>query len=184
MQADGPTQQQQEGREDSPPKRQKDATEERHVHFAGAFEVEDLNADGKRVQVYGQGLPGIPKRVFLEGYTNSPEFSRIINPVVHHNPDANDDDQNYMVPSKFANYQSPMDRQKADPLELRRMATFGAHLQAKAKPPVQGHNENLLPDESADAARQAPIVEKEEDLLMDEEDDEEPEDDTFEFLLR
>lgn len=183
MQVDGTTQQQRKGRENSPPKRQKAIMEEKHVHFGGAFEAGTLVSGGKRVRVHGQRPPGAAKN-FFERYTDSPEFSRFANPVVRNNQDGDDDDgDDYIAPPKFANYQSPMDRQKADPLEFRRLASFGAHLQAKANPVCEGFNGARLPVQSAVAAGQASMAEDDEDLV-DEDDDEEPEDDTFEFLLK
>lgn len=180
MQANGTTQKQQKRREDNPPKRQKVATEEKHVHFGGAFECDALVSDGKSVRACGQRPPSTAKN-FFEEYTDSPEFSRFANPVVHNNQSADDDDGDYVAPPKFANYQSPMDRPKADPLEYRRLASFGAHLQAKANPVGQGHNGARLSEQPA-VVNQAPMAENNEDPM--DEDDEEPEDDTFEFLWK
>lgn len=156
---------------------------DKHVHFAGAFRRGDLDADGKRVQVYGQGLPGAAK-TFLEGYSDSPEFSRVQNPVVHSDQDADDDDDDYIGPSKFANYLSPMDRQRADPLEFRRMASLGAYRRAYTNTSgiSKSHDEDIIPTQSANIASQASNAEGSEDLM--DEDDEEPEDDTFEFLMK
>lgn len=153
------------------------------------------------MQVYDQGLPGEAKETFFEGYTDSPEFSRFENPVVHHRQDPDDDDdddQDYVGPSKLANYLSPMDRPKADVLDFRRMAIFGAHRQAQTsiffgRP--TGHDEVIPSVEPADAAENATTQAAENattqashadipDGLVDDDDDEEPEDDTFEFLMR
>ncbi|KUI56321.1 hypothetical protein VP1G_10801 [Cytospora mali] len=183
MQTDGtPQQQQRQGRKDSSVKRQKATSGQKHVHFAGAFEIDNPGLDGKRVQAYSREQPTATKKVFLEGYTDSPEFSRFANPIVHNNQDA-DDDRDYIAPPKFANYQSPMDRQKADPLEFRRMASFGAHLQANATTNGKSHNAGTPPVHPTVGTSQAHILEDVEDLV-DEDDDEEPEDDTFEFLLK
>lgn len=181
MQVDDTTQQQRKARENSAPKRQKAIMEEKHVHFGGAFEAEDPALGDKRVRAHGQRPPGAAKN-FLEGYTDSPEFSRFPNPVVHKNQEGDDDEDDYIAPPKFANYQSPMDRPKADPLEYRRLASFGAHLQTKATLLFEGFNGARLPVQSAVPAGQAPMAEDDEDVM--DEDDEEPEDDTFEFLLK
>ncbi|ROV88765.1 hypothetical protein VMCG_10082 [Cytospora schulzeri] len=181
MQVDGTTQQQRKGRKNSPPKRQKAIMEEKHVQFGGILEGGNLAPDGKRVGTK-QGRPKAAKN-FFEGYTDSPEFSRFSNPVVQKTQDGDDDDEDYIAPPKFANYQSPMDRRKADPFELRRLASFGAHLQARAQLGGECFNGARLPTQSAVAASLAPVVEDDE-YVMDEDDDEEPEDDTFEFLLK
>lgn len=179
MQANGTTQNQQKRREDNPPKRQKAATTEKHVHFGGVFECGNLASDGKCVRVRSQKPPSTAK-TFLEGYTDSPEFSRFANPVVDNSQNTNDDDQEYIAPPKFANYQSPMDRPKADPLEYRRLASFGAHLQAQANL-VESHNGARLPVQPAFTASHASMALNGEDPM---DEDDEPEDDTFEFLFK
>lgn len=183
MQADGITQQLKMGGEGNQSKKQKAATAQKHVHFAGAFDGEKRNLDSPRVRVNGQSTPKSGKKVFLEGYTDSPEFTHVENPVVQLE-DADSDEQEYTGPSKFANYQSPMDRKKADPLEYLRMASFGAQRQATASLFSRGFYEDPTPAEPVDAPRQVPIVEKIGDLMDEDDDDEEPEDDTFEFLLK
>ncbi|KAK7739643.1 hypothetical protein SLS53_005610 [Cytospora paraplurivora] len=181
MQADDITQQQKTG-EGSQSEKQKAATAQKHVHFAGVFDGGKMDLDGQHVRVNGQSPPRTGRKVFLEGYTDSPEFTHVENPVVHLE-DADSDEQDYVGPSKFANYQSPMDRKKSDPLEYLRMASFGAQRQATASSFSRGFHEDPAPAEPIDAPSQVLIVEEVGDL-MDEDDDEEPEDDTFEFLLK
>lgn len=125
------------------------------------------------------------KEVFFERYSDSPEFSRVKNPVVHVRNRAgldDEDDSDVIDPSsKLANYQSPMDRLKWDPLDLRRLAAFGAHKLANANTATNNHDKSKAV-EPALVADRVLLVEDEESSV--DEDDEAPEDDTFEFLLK
>lgn len=93
-----------------------------------------------------------------------------------------EDDSDLVDPSsKFANYQSPMDRLKRDPMDLRRLAAFGAHRLANT-------NAATKDIEKTGAATTVPSVGRgsfaEDEEISVDDDDEEPEDDTFEFLLK
>lgn len=143
-------------------------------------------ADGPHVRSSPDGYPVVTeKKVFFERYSDSPEFSRVKNPVVHTRNEMGPDDEDASdvidPSSKLANYQSPMDRLKWDPMDLRRLAAFGAHKQANANTATKNHEKSKAVDPALSAG---PLL-----LLEDEEhsvdgDDEEPEDDTFEFLLK
>ncbi|KAJ0117381.1 hypothetical protein J7T55_003795 [Diaporthe amygdali] len=170
--------------QDGPLKRARTRMRDRHVHFSTASTASDLG-----IRSPSLGTPAVAEKVFFEGYSDSPEFSRVKNPVVHRPELDDEDDSDYIDPSsKLANYQSPMDRPKWnlmdphnwDPTDLRRLAAFGAHKQANA-------NAAIMNDEKPRAATSAPSLDQSfadvEEELMDE-DDEEPEDDTFEFLRK
>lgn len=142
-------------------------------------------ADGPQIRSFPHGYPAVTERkVFFERHSNSPEFSRVKNPVVHtRNKTVFDDEDVSDVidpSSKLANYQSPMDRLKWDSMDLRRLAAFGAHKKANANTATDNHDKSkaMGPSFSADSVL---LIEDEENS---DDDDEEPEDDTFEFLLK
>jgi hypothetical protein len=83
--------------------------------------------------------------------------------------------------SKLANYQSPMDRRKWDPMDLRRLAVFGAQKEARANAITKDQQKSRTEKITADID---PSLWAEDLDMLDYDDDEEPEDDTFEFLLR
>lgn len=172
-------QQQQQGkpkeRKDSPPKRVRTGMQDSQAEPSRADAADDPDPRSP-----GQRYPAVTeKKVFFERYTDSPEFSRVRNPVVHVRNRRELDD--VIDPtSKLANYQSPMDRRKWDPMDLRRVAVFGAQKQANAdtKNQRKPSTEKVV---SSDSSLFAGNAEK---LVEDDDDDEEgPEDDTFEFLL-
>lgn len=141
-------------------------------------------AHGPHIRSSAHGYPAVTeKKVFFERYSDSPEFSRVKNPVVHTRTrtELDDEDASDVIDpsSKLANYQSPMDRLKWDPMDLRRLAAFGAHKKANANTATDNHDKSkaMKPSFSADSVL---LIEDEEDS----DDDEEPEDDTFEFLLK
>lgn len=184
--AEKPTQEQQEQRgrpkerQDSPPKRARTKRQESQLQLSKADA-----ADAPSPRSSGHRYPAITeKRVFFERYTDSPEFSRVKNPVVHvrNRTWLDDEDASDVIDptSKLANYQSPMDRRTWEPMDLRRLAVFGAHRQANA-------NANTKNQKESSAVKTAARVEtsflaRDENSVDD--DDEEPEDDTFEFLLK
>lgn len=140
--------------------------------------------DDSRMRSSGHPYPAFTKKVFFERYSDSPEFARINNPVMgmRHQPELDDEDDSDVVDpsSKLANYQSPMDRLKRDPLGLRRLAAFGAHKQANADVATKDNKKTR-------AVTTVPSVDlgsfaEDKEISVDD-DDEEPEDDTFEFLL-
>ncbi|KAG6354729.1 hypothetical protein INS49_003810 [Diaporthe citri] len=143
--------------------------------------------DDSHIPSSPHGCPAVTeKEVFFERYTDSPEFSRVRNPVVHmRNRTRLDDDEDASdvidPSSKLANYQSPMDRLKWDPMDLRRLAAFGAHKQAYANTATKNHDKPKAV-KTAHSVDLDLLVDDEENLEDD--DDEEPEDDTFEFLLK
>lgn len=144
------------------------------------------SADDPHMRSSPHGYPAATeKEVFFERYTDSPEFSRVKNPVVHmrNRTRLDDEDASDVIDpsSKLANYQSPMDRLKWDPMDLRRLAAFGAHKQAYANTATKNHDESKAV-KPAHGARRDLLVEDDENT--EDEDDEEPEDDTFEFLLK
>lgn len=165
-------------RKDSPPKRARTETQESQVEASEADAADDADPRSP-----GQMHPAVTeKKVFFERYTDSPEFSRVKNPVVHaRNRTGLEDviDPN----SKLANYQSPMDRRKRDPMDLRRIAVFGAQKLANADTSTK--NQQKSKAEKADTSFDSSIsAEDVENMLDDDDDDDEgPEDDTFEFLL-
>lgn len=176
-------QQQQRGRpkerQDSPPKRTRTERKESRVQPSKADAADDhsLRSSGHRYPAVTE------KKVFFERYTDSPEFSRVKNPVVHvrNRTWLDDEDASDVIDptSKLANYQSPMDRRQWEPMDLRRLAVFGAHKQAHA-------NASAKDQQKSSAVQTAARVEtsflaRDENSVDD--DDEEPEDDTFEFLL-
>lgn len=132
------------------------------------------------------GYPAVTeKKVFFERYSDSPEFSRVQNPVVHtrNRTTLDDEDASDVIDpsSKLANYQSPMDRLKWDPMDLRRLAAFGANKQANANPATNIHDKSKA---ARPALSAEPLLLLEDEEHSVDEDDEEPEDDTFEFLLK
>lgn len=139
-------------------------------------------AHGPQIRSSARGYPAVTKKkVFFERYSDSPEFSRVKNPVVHtrNRTELDDEDASDVIDptSKLANYQSPMDRLKRDPMDLRRLAAFGAHKKANASTATDNHDKSkAVASFSADSVL---LIDDEEDS-----DDEEPEDDTFEFLLK
>lgn len=154
---------------------------DKRVHFSTASV-----ANNTRMRSSGHVPPAVVgKKVFFEGYSDSPEYSRVNNPVVHmrDSPETEDeDDGDYVDPSsKFANYQSPMDRQKWVPMDLRRLAVFGAQKQANTNAAIR-NDEKTRAAESTPSIDQSVLAGDEENLT--DEDDDEREDDTFEFLLK
>lgn len=134
----------------------------------------------------GLASPAVTEnQVFFERYTDSPEFSRVKNPVVHmrNRMDPNDEDASDVIDptSKLANYQSPMDRLKSDPMDLRRLAAFGAHKQASASIAITKHDKSGTGNTAPGVER---VLSEDDEESSVGDDDEEPEDDTFEFLLK
>lgn len=159
-------------RRDSPPKRARTGMQDSRV--------EPSETDPRSP---GQIDPAVTeKKVFFERYTDSPEFSRVRNPVVHVRNRRELDD--VIDPtSKLANYQSPMDRRRWEPTDLRRMAVFGAQKQAHADA-ITKNQRKPSAGKAAVSTDPSFLTRDSEDLLDDDDDDEEgPEDDTFEFLL-
>lgn len=143
-------------------------------------------ADDPHIRSSPRGYPAVTeKKVFFERYSDSPEFSRVKNPVVHmrNRMRADDEDASDVIDpsSKLANYQSPMDRLKWDPMDLRRLAAFGAHKRANANTATKNHDRSKAVKTAQSADRDL-LVEDEEN--PEDDDDEEPEDDTFELLLK
>lgn len=182
-------QQQQQGRpkerKDSPPKRTRTEMQDSQVEHSTADA-----ADGPEPRSPGKTYPAVTeKRVFFERYTDSPEFLRVRNPVVHvrNRRELND----VIDPtSKLANYQSPMDRRKWAPIDLRRVAVFGAQKLANAD--AINKNQRKLSTEQADVSSNLSLFAGNGENLADDGDDEDedddddeegPDDDTFEFLL-
>lgn len=144
--------------------------------------------DDSHIPSSPHGYPAVTeKKVFFERYSDSPEFSRVKNPVVHMRARTRLDDEDASdvidPSSKLANYQSPMDRLKWDPMDLRRLAAFGAHKQAYANTATKNHDKSKAV-KTAHNVDPDLLVEDEENPEDDDDDDEEPEDDTFEFLLK
>lgn len=142
-------------------------------------------ADDHGLRSSGHRHPAVTdKKVFFERYTDSPEFSRVKNPVVHVRNRAwlDDEDASDVIDptSKLASYQSPMDRRNWEPMDLRRLAVFGAHKQANANASTKDQQRTSAVKTAARA--ETSFLARDESSVDD--DDEEPEDDTFEFLLK
>lgn len=178
-------QQQKQGRpkerQDSPPKRARTEIQDSQVQPSEADA-----ADDPRPRPSGQRYAAVTgKKVFFERYSDSPEFSRFKNPVVQmrNRTRLDDEDASDVIDptSKLANYQSPMDRRTWNPMDLRRLAVFGAHKQANANAITK--NQQKSSAEKTAASSDPSFFAGDWENLVDDE-DEEPGDDTFEFLLK
>lgn len=176
-------QQQKQGRlkerQDSPPKRVRSQMQDSQVELSKGEAADDPDPRSP-----GQTYPAVTEKpVFFERYTDSPEFSRVRNPVVHVR-NRRDLDDVIDPTSKLVNYQSPMDRRKFDPTDLRRVAVFGAQKQTDE---ITKNQRQSSTEKAAVTLGPSLFAGNGENLVDDDDDDDDDDegpDDTFEFLLK
>lgn len=157
----------------------KQATNEKRVHFQDQLiDFGDEPATPVAIKA-ARSKVAARKSVFLENYTDSPEFTHVDNPIVYMEKEVLPEERGFPLLKSVAHLAR----------EPRRGAPKGVK---KLDPPRRAHPlsqvKNASPDVSqrsgAAAAETITISDDdEEDVeIYDEEDEEEPEDDTFDFL--